>query len=252
MSSVPDPVKIPENLDAKIWRYLTFAKLVSLLDSQSLFFSRADLLGDSFEFTYPKANYNAFNGTTQSENNEFFLWVSRTFAKQLFVSCWCMSEYESTAMWKQYLEGDEGVAIQTTYRRLRDTLHDCPYVNRLDIGMVSYVNYDLDRINDQNILQFIFHKRIQFAHEQELRAVIWLPTTDALCMMYDTETEKETKNADAPAGIRVSVGLDKLIEKIYVSPKAPSWFGGLVESIIKRYGIDCSVTQSSLADSPLK
>jgi len=229
---------------------MDFAKFVSLLDSQSLFFSRSDLLGDSFEFSYPKANYNAFSGTPQSENNDFFLWVSRIFAKELFVSCWVMNEYESTAMWGLYTKSDEGIAIQTTYGRLRDGLRDCPHKNRLDIGMVNYVNYDVDRINDQNILQFIFHKRLQFAHERELRAVIWLTSTDAPFIVYDPETVKEPENA--PTGLAVPIKPQELIEKISISPRAPSWFGQLVESIIKRFGINCPVIQSSLADSPLR
>jgi hypothetical protein len=223
MSSIPDPVKAPESPNTKIWRYMDFAKFISLLDTQSLFFSRSDLLGDSFEFTYPKANYNAFNDTQLSKNNEFFLWASRTFAKELFVNCWHMNEYESTAMWGLYPKSDRGIAIQSTYSRLRASLRDCPYKNRLNIGMVNYVNYELDRINDKNILQFIFHKRIQFTHETELRAVIWLTSTDAPLIAYNQETVKEPENA--PAGLIVPVKLEELIEKIYISPKAPSWFG---------------------------
>ena len=33
--------------DALLWRYMDFTKFVSLLDTSSLFFSRADLLGDA-------------------------------------------------------------------------------------------------------------------------------------------------------------------------------------------------------------
>jgi hypothetical protein len=51
----------PENLDAAIWRYVDFAKLVALLDTRTLFFSRADLLGDAFEGSYSRASVETFD-----------------------------------------------------------------------------------------------------------------------------------------------------------------------------------------------
>jgi len=38
--------------------------------------------------------------------------------------------------------------------------------------------------------------------------------------------------------IYVPVSLDILIEKIFVSPKAPKWFLDLVRSILIKYGLD--------------
>jgi hypothetical protein len=39
----------PSNPDIRIWRYMDFAKYVSLLETSALWFSRADKLGESFE-----------------------------------------------------------------------------------------------------------------------------------------------------------------------------------------------------------
>jgi hypothetical protein len=38
-----------------IWRYFDFPKFVSLLNRRALYFSRADLLGDSLEGSFTKA-----------------------------------------------------------------------------------------------------------------------------------------------------------------------------------------------------
>ena len=38
----------PDEPDSSIWRYLDFTKLVSLLETRALHFSRADLLGDPY------------------------------------------------------------------------------------------------------------------------------------------------------------------------------------------------------------
>jgi hypothetical protein len=48
----------PEDPTATIWRYMDFTKLVSLLETKSLFFARADKLGDAFEGSMPHQNVN--------------------------------------------------------------------------------------------------------------------------------------------------------------------------------------------------
>lgn len=243
MSSI---YSIPENHDIKLWRYLNFPKFVSLLDSQSLFFSRSDLLGDSHEFSYPKSNHEAFDGTPQNFNNEFFLQATKVWANTTFVNCWVMNDYESTAMWDKC--SDNGVAIQSTYRRLHQDLATCIYRNRLDIGMVKYVDYQEDQIRGQNILEFIFHKRIQFSHEKELRAVVSKQTTDDIFIDPFAMADPHT----AELGLIIPVALKSLIERIIVAPTAPTWFIKLVESVCVKYELKCPVIPSVLGNAPLR
>lgn len=42
----------PQDQNAKIWRYIDFTKFVSLIDSQELFFARADKFDDPFEGSF--------------------------------------------------------------------------------------------------------------------------------------------------------------------------------------------------------
>ena len=46
----------PDDPDVPIWRYIDFTKLVALLERSSLFFARADTLGDTFEGSYSQSN----------------------------------------------------------------------------------------------------------------------------------------------------------------------------------------------------
>jgi hypothetical protein len=46
--------KKPENLDVRIWRYMSLAKFLWMLQRNSLYFSRSDLMGDPFEGHYSK------------------------------------------------------------------------------------------------------------------------------------------------------------------------------------------------------
>jgi hypothetical protein len=65
------------------------------------------------------------------------------------ISCWHMNEQESAAMWSLYLRSNEGVCIQSTYRRLRSSLPRC-----VRIGEVNYLNYDNERFLPQISFNF--------------------------------------------------------------------------------------------------
>ena len=250
MTPVPDGILRPESPDAKLWRYMDFAKFVSLLDSKSLFFARSDRLGDPFEFTYPRANRDAFHGTGLEVNNDFFLHALRTFGPTMFMSCWQANEHESTGMWAEYLKGQQGVAVQTSFQRLFDVLATAPHSDSLDVGLVKYVNYETDRIHDQRIQSFLFHKRIQFAHEREFRAVYWLPDIEGDPLTVDPFTVR-LSGTPRPC-LLVPVNLDRLIEKVIVAPSAEPWFVNLVQSVSRKYKVDVPVVASSIARTPLR
>lgn len=237
-------------LDAMLWRYMDFAKFVSLLDTGALFFARADRFEDTFEFSYPIANDEAFRGTALEVNNAFFRQMLRTFAPTMFVSCWQANGHESTALWVEYLKGQPGVAVRTSFRRLYEALAAAPHADSLEVGLVRYVDYETERITDSRLHSFIYHKRIQYAHEREFRAVYWLPDIEGDPLVIDPTTARLP--ATPRPGLSVAVNLGQLVEAIVVAPTAPPWFGDLVRSVTKKYGLDVPVTVSALAGSPLR
>lgn len=95
-----------ENENIKIWRYLDFTKFVSLLDTKSLFFIRADKLSDPFEGSFSKANIKLrplVYGENFSIIHEKFSKFHMEIRKFTFINSWHMNEYESDAMWRLYL-----------------------------------------------------------------------------------------------------------------------------------------------------
>jgi hypothetical protein len=92
---------------------MDFTKLVSLIDSRRLFFTRADRLGDPFEGSWPRINVHARRQISEgmpSENQQGFAQamerlreISKKWPKYNAVNCWHMNDYESAAMWKLYL-----------------------------------------------------------------------------------------------------------------------------------------------------
>lgn len=57
-----------------------------------------------------------------------------------------------------------------------------------------------------------------------------------------------------PTGRKISIKfgcMNNLIENVHISPRAPGWFKPLLETIIKRYGLQCEVKKSDLDNDPL-
>lgn len=169
---------LPDDQNVKIWRYMDFAKFVSLLERKGLFFSRVDRLGDPFEGSYAAGNeeerkrvYELLGIPTRFIKEKGAGGFIKGYRKYIMVNCWHMSKYESAAMWKLYSRTEEAICIQSTYKRLRDCIPD------IHIGTVQYIDYEYDKIPEWNIFYPFMYKRKSFEHEQELRAVYLWRTT---------------------------------------------------------------------------
>jgi len=226
-----------------IWRYMDFTKLVSLLEDRSLVFPRTDQFEDPYEGYLPEAavrEIRANKGALGFSDEHANLWIKfpETMRKQLYVSCWFASEHESAAMWKLYISSSEGIAIKTNTDSLAAVLN----ASTLTIGMsaVRYIDYEKTSIPFGNALFPVIHKRMSFAHENEIRAVIWSELTD-------NRPQIETQ----AMCVHVPVDPSVLIEAVHVSPAAPAWFGALVEKVVGRYQLHLPVVRSGLYSRPV-
>lgn len=238
----------PQSVNEKvmIWRYLDFAKFMSLLDKQALFFSRADKLSDQFEGSWTRINLEEYSASFKNyskvgEENLDFL---RNIRKYTIVNCWHWNEYESAAMWKLYNNSDEGIAIQSNLDSLIKELKKIEIDGVLQIFDVKYIDFESFSMPKGDLTAPFFHKRKSFAHEQEIRAVIQqLP--------FNKSGQLDLTIKPHESGINIPVDLNMLIKKILVSPTAPQWFMDLVCAVIKKYNLDKPVIQSSLAEPSL-
>jgi len=242
----------PDDENTKVWRYMDFTKLVSLVDSRRLFFSRADRLGDPFEGSWPRINVQARSYIPESipaEYRDKFAQsmdnmgeLNKHWPRYNAVSCWHINEHESAAMWKLYLKSDEGIAVQSTYERLKASIID---EDKVYIGVVNYIDYENECIDAGNLLSPFVHKRKSFEHEREVRALVtkWPVGDGEMGMDFTKEIIQD--------GMRVRVDVERLIERIYIAPSAPRWFADLVRALIQRYGYSFEVVQSRLDDRPI-
>jgi len=107
---------------AKLWRYMDLSKLIALLHSGCLFFARADRLGDPWEGAASPVSV-TFRKVLVTETGldyQRLADIYKSTRRHTYISCWHENPNESAAMWKLYLKSDEGIAIQTTFERLRE------------------------------------------------------------------------------------------------------------------------------------
>lgn len=236
----------PTDPNIKIWRFMDFTKFVALLETRKLFFTRADKFDDPFEGSYSKANQQLRPVVYKDMTEDMLKKMSSIyilFRQHVALNCWHMNEYESAAMWKLYVKGNEGIALQSTFTLFKNSFN-VHTEDDIFVGKVKYIDYEKDWMPEGNLFCPFMHKRISFEHERELRALLYrFPTKDEKMDMSVTTIEN---------GIFVSIDLNVLINAIFVSPTSPEWFYDLAQSIVRKYGLDKSVIQSSLAgNSPI-
>lgn len=233
----------PDN--ALLWRYMDFTKFVSLLESESLYFTRSDKFDDPFEGSYPIINVElrkTIEGMDVEKTSKMF----KAMRKYMAINCWHESPHESAAMWKLYLKSNEGIAIVTTFSRLSTAIID---KKNIYIGRVSYIDYENDGINASNMFNPFLHKRKSFEHEREVRAIY-----NEFLVEPGNDQKEPTLNLNEDVlghGINVSVDLKKLIHGVVVSPDSPEWLFKLVQATVKRFGFSFDVSQSTMNNSPV-
>ena len=125
-------------------------------------------------------------------------------------------------MWKLYSQ-ESGVAIQSNVSTLMNVFMG----KGVKMALVEYIDFEAF---DLPILPYpVYYKRKSFDHEKELRLVILEPDTKS-----------------SPEGISVSVDLEKLIRRVYVSPEAEPWIVPVIRRELAQYGLATSVIRSDL------
>ena len=223
---------------------MDFTKLISLFERNELFFSRADYFDDKYEGTLPGLSNNGIQEILRRFPKEHRADVeehiketrkaSSVIRRLVNINCWHINEYESAAMWKLYLKSNEGIAIQSTYRSLSESIKvSDDDDDEVVIGIVQYMDYEKEwNSSPGDYYNTFLRKRRSFSCEQELRAI-----------RVNFQANVSSR------GLYVPVDLKRLIQRIYVAPSSPEWFYELVKSVTKKYEYNFDVVRSELDDS---
>lgn len=161
----------PQNGNARLWRYMDLARFLSILDTRTLFFPSVATLAeiDPYEGEPALAKIRAA-GARGMESLRTFRLNAEVFKHLNFFNCWHMNDGESDAMWKLYIKGSEGIAIQSTVDRLRKSFQSSPNYT-VYMGAVEYVDHA--KLKPPTSAMFVpsdyMFKRLAFQHEQEVR-----------------------------------------------------------------------------------
>jgi hypothetical protein len=220
-------IKLSEDPNTIVWKYLDLSKFVDLLLYKKLFMSRSDKFEDQYEGTFSEPTFEEIRKL--SENNPDFLDYYKTHRKNVVISSWHSNEYESFAMWQIFTQKSEGLAIQSTIGRLQKALALEKNYEQF-IGEVNYIDYKKEYIPfDNTFFPFLF-KRKSFQYEREIRIISDLTSYE---LMIDN-------------GVKIDVDINQLIEKIYIHPKSENWYKNLVIELVHRLGFDFTIEKSDL------
>ena len=146
-----------------------------------------------------------------------------------------MGNVEPASMWKLYTSSNQGIVIQSTFKKLINS-----FVNNqkfdIFIGKVNYIDYKKTIIPSRNVFDPLLYKRHNFKHERELRAVV-------------TDFKYLTKGTSL-MGHRVETNLEELIEDVRIAPESPDWFKNIVQTLMKKFDLNKIVSNSELDERP--
>lgn len=225
-----------------LWRYMDFAKFISLIEHSSLYFIRVDKLSDKFEGAPSKPYLDEFYEFYTEVPENLMQKVASSFKsgrRFVLVNCWCENTSELDSMWRKFTEGRYGVAVQTDLESLKSSFI-CE--EDIHIGKVKYVDYDSEYIRQDAMFPRYLHKRDLYKDEQEIRVI-------AVPFPFKLDSGRLIEEI-CEVGQNFEVDIKLLIRKVIVSPRAPDWFFELVRVLLLKYGIESAVESSRLADIP--
>jgi len=231
----------------KVWRYMSFGRFVWMLQRRALWLSRVDMLGDPWEMAPSEEQWAGVlqtarkTATRQRSEAEIFQRRKRDvmrWRQQMFVNCWSACPHESHALWRIYCLSVEGVAVQTTLARLRESLQ------ALQVHRVTYADPQSIR-EDPQLEQLTAQKRPMFAYEQEVRVLL---NSGELAKGLTWEASFGRRR-----GVMVGWEPETVLESIYVHPEADDAFFQTVQGTVEQYcpTLKTAVRWSAMQARPL-
>jgi hypothetical protein len=218
----------PESSDDTIWKFVDLTKLLHLLVTRTLHFTRMDHFEDRLEGSYPHKN------KIEWELEHPNLGDFKHYCRFGCACSWYESSHESMFMWKQY----GCFAIKSTKARLERSLESTSII----YNKVRYVDFVKDEA-DIRIPHHAFHyKSLEFSDEKEYRAEIWeLPKCSGYHNGYPDPGSPENQDGFPYNGTDIPVDLSTLIDRIVLSSLLEDWKKNCFADLLEKYGVPSSV-----------
>jgi hypothetical protein len=241
----------PDNVNAALLRYVNLEELVFLLSTRQLHFTRSDQFTDRFEGAQAEANIKdrqrmVAEGELDLVEAQQLEDIAREMRFGTFISCWSTGP-ESVAMWRLYSHEKNGLAIESSYERLKSAVEGD---HRVCISRVTYAEHQTAAIPPENTLAPFLYKKISFDYEREVRAIVQECDAAVFTGFRPDPPLLSHLRSENQDGIYVPVDMRSVIACVRLSPVAQPWYGDVVKSVVGQYGYDFPVEQSDLAGEP--
>lgn len=217
MTQSCSPLRFKDIVDGtRLFRYISLAQFLSLVEEKQLHLSKIDTWDDTWEGAL-------FKVPTQIDNNKLQSPLY-TIGDDMFGQCWSLFK-DSDAMWRIYSSNSEGLMIGTTAKKFRSVVYTSPAV----LGKVTYIDYGKSEIPESSsMFDPALIKRKAFEHEHEVR-------------LLTVSSKSSSKKV-----IYLDIDPYDFIEEIVIDPRASEWFVKVVVDYCKRAGFSITVSKSSL------
>ena len=282
--------RIPAGLrTAVLWRYVDLPKFLWTLSTGSLWFARADTLGDPYEGSITAAQHETRRDTLtmaarlcvggredpewEARVQQWVGWWQRERVRNTAINCWHMSEHESMAMWKLYAADGWGVALRSSVDRLIGSFPEGDQAEFPDTRGPIQPSADMTKRDADGRPRAVAvgFGPVTYADysnpDKHVHAENWLESPFIKRKAFEFEREfravasalvvdqsgavTSDRCLFPDQGCAVPVDLDVLIERVYVSPAAPQWFMDVVAESSRRFGRNFPVVQSTLDVDPI-
>lgn len=229
-----------DNLDAPVYRIFPLHRVAELFNNRELVLVAPRMWDDPFENYFLKCTVRLEDGTLASLDR---------IADSWFGQCWTTNS-DTDAMWRIYSGDNHGLRIRTSLRKLADAIWDekdtfCR--QKFYIGCVDYLErFKIEEAmknttffelvgggQSDRLAESLLTKRIEFAHESEVRI-----------LARDTKTDDAAKRN----GIyRIPINPHDLVEEVCIDPRIVDPLDvECLEKKIKRTGFGGPIIQSDL------
>ena len=265
--------------DTTLWRYMSLDKLVDLLATQELHFTplASFAKSDPFEGYLPAvamdadasiirplvedaestwklvgAHRKSIGHELTEEETDFtekqisdLKTAPRLYhvaiAKSIAVNCWHVNNGESEAMWRLYGDSGKGVAVETTFGALKESIAARDSAFRVHIYPVKYLDFFDTKLKPMDCVveghRAPLLKRISYEHEREVRAfIVHVPETARAGLKLEDWR---------PVPVRIPVDVNRLVKAVHVSPYPGEPFASSVTRICEKFSLPDGIVRPS-------
>lgn len=224
-----------EMLDTPIYRIMPIHRFLQLLEGKKLTLVRPKKWDDPFENVLLNSSFQMSDGKT----------VTIAARDYVYGQCWTLHS-ETDAMWRIYSHNKDGVRVSTTPRKLLTALETIePKFHNIKcfIGKVEYIcedqleeklrNVYLFDTNGSGIAESLLYKRVEFAHENEIRLIY--------------SADESSANSDI---FEFNVNPNELLDTVLFDPRMEKNLRQAYVLAINAIGCSAKIETSKLYDTP--